>query len=671
MLLPFYAKVIDGVVRRVHGFRQLFFFEPGATRDLTDKSDITVRWSRYSRYGNVVYEPHVYTRTFTPRTFPMDGGYRSAVADARHLGLPLWIGEFGANPADTSTVLTAHYSEQDAFGLGGALWLWKENANDTNPTVFWGVYGPPFGPGVPQPARIRLTSRAYPLYLAGNLTQPELRRRERIAAAERELSAGCARRHCRSDGPVHPQHRLGHAPRLRRTIAGARAGRRRTARIRVPRRRQLPRVSRELVCSEPAMPHAIVHLSSLAGSPLLDSSGERLGRVEDVVARLDTGDGLPPVIGLKARIGGRELFVPIERVERLEPAAARTATTKLNLAQFERRPGEVLLRGDVLDRSLINVNSARLVTAHEVELVCEDGIWRVAGIDPSIRPRLWRLLPRRFRGHDSDHTQFVAWSDLEPFVGHVPTSRLKLAARRIVRLHPAQIADLVEAASHDEGEEILEAVGQDKELEADVFEELDDEHQVEFLKERDDEHVAAVLARMASDDAADLLLEIEQDRRIPILNLLPPAKQIKIKGLLGHNPSTAGGLMNPDLVSADAGATVNDALHRVRASELSPAQVSIVCVTDDAGALVGAVELPDLIRADGEQQLSSLIDAPTPTVPAEADLPDIALLMTDFNLIAMPVIDADGKPIGIVSVDDVLELLLPEEWRRRAGLARS
>src|ERR1700726_2400820 len=111
------------------------------------------------------------------------------------------------------------------------------------------------------------------------------------------------------------------------------------------------------------MPDTIVHLSSLAGSPLLDSAGERLGRVEDVVARLDLVDGLPPVIGLMARIGGREMFVPISRIERLEPAAARTATTKLNLAQFERRPGEVLLRTDVLGHSLINVDTARLVVA--------------------------------------------------------------------------------------------------------------------------------------------------------------------------------------------------------------------------------------------------------------------------------------------------------------------
>ena len=210
--------------------------------------------------------------------------------------------------------------------------------------------------------------------------------------------------------------------------------------------------------------------------------------------------------------------------------------------QFERRPGEVLLRADVLDRSVINVDTARLVKAREVELVART---TAAGGSPGSTRASVRgcggCLPRRFRGHDTEHRQFVDWRDIEPFVSHVPTSRLKLAARRIVRLHPAQIADLVEAASHEEGEEILEAVGQDKELEADVFEELDDEHQVEFLRERSDEEAAAVLARMDSDDAADLLLELDQERRLPILNLMPPAKQAKVRALLGHNPRPPAG----------------------------------------------------------------------------------------------------------------------------------
>jgi CBS domain-containing protein len=427
------------------------------------------------------------------------------------------------------------------------------------------------------------------------------------------------------------------------------------------------------------MTSSTVHLSSVAGSPLLDSEGGRLGRVQDVIARLGGGDALPPVVGLKARIGGRDMFVPSSRVAQLRPGAVRLSTTKLNLAQFESRPGEVLLRRDLLDRSLIHIGTARLVTAHEVQLACRDDTWRVAGIDTSLGPRLRRLLPRALRGHGAEpaqrpdqdgQSQFIPWNELEPFLAHVPTSRLKLASRRLVRLHPAQIADLVEAASHEEGEEILEAVGHDKELEADVFEELDDEHQVEFLRDRSDEEVAAVLGRMASDDAADLLLEIEQDRRLPILNLLPGNRQAKLRALLGHNPATAGGLMNPDFVAVQIEAGVEEALDRVRRSGLDPQQVAAICALDGEGRLVGLVLLGELVQAASGVRLGDLVETAIPRLGAEADLPEVALVMTDYNLVALPVVDADGRPRGMIGVDDVLEQLVPEEWRKRAGAVR-
>ncbi len=418
------------------------------------------------------------------------------------------------------------------------------------------------------------------------------------------------------------------------------------------------------------MSDEILHLSALVGSPLLDSAGGRLGRVQDVVARLDLADGLPPVVGLKARIGGRDMFVPAHRIERLEATAARASTTTLNLAQFERRSGEVLLRADVLDRSLIDVERARLVKAREVDLVCEQNSWRVAGIDTSFRTRLRRLLPRTSRQHQPEEEQFVPWGQMEAFVGHVPASRLKLPVRRIALLHPAQIADLVEAASHEEGEEILEAVGQDKELEADVFEELDDEHQAEFLRERSDEEAAGVLARMEPDDAADLLLELEQDRRLPILNLLPPATQRKLRSLLGHNPETAGGLMNPDFLSAPASATVGETLARVRASELTPRELDPIWLLDEAGALAGGVLIGELVKTPEQDALQTLVETPLPTVTPETDLPELARLMSDYNLTAMPVVDPSGRPVGVVSVDDLLERVLPEEWRWRAGAAR-
>ena len=159
---------------------------------------------------------------------------------------------------------------------------------------------------------------------------------------------------------------------------------------------------------------------------------------------------------------------------------------------------------------------------------------------------------------------------MEPFVGHVPSARLRFSHRKLANLHPAEIADLVEAASHDEGEEIIEAVGQDRELEADVFEELDEHHQLEFIRERPDAQVAAVIARMAADDAADLIVEIEQERRGRILALLSPAHRRQIEALLGYNPSTAGGLMSPDFILLGETDTVARAIERVRSSDLAP-----------------------------------------------------------------------------------------------------
>jgi CBS domain-containing protein len=407
----------------------------------------------------------------------------------------------------------------------------------------------------------------------------------------------------------------------------------------------------------------VLHLSSVAGSPLLDSSGERLGRVEDLIARLDGGAAQP-------RIGGRELFVPAARVATLEPHAARTATTKLNLGQFERRPGELLLRADILGRSLINVQTAHLATAREVELVCEDGVWRVLGIDTALVARLRRLLPRRLRRHDKPPVALVAWSDLEPFVDHVPTSRLRLAHLRLERLHPAQIADLVEAATHAQGEEILRAVGHDKELEADVFEELDDEHQLEFLRERSDQEVAAVLARMASDDAADLLLEIDQDRRLPVLEQMPFLKRRKIRTLLGFNPSTAGGLMNPDFPTVTEDRTVAQTLETLRRVDCPPEQLRAVYLIGSNGALLGAVPLGALIKSEPAQTVGALIEGPAPAVSANADLPEIARTMADYNLGELPVLDEEERMIGVVSVDDLLEQMLPTDWRRRTDVAR-
>ncbi len=412
----------------------------------------------------------------------------------------------------------------------------------------------------------------------------------------------------------------------------------------------------------------MLHLSSVLRCPLLDRSGERLGRVEDLIVRL-ADRGYPPVTGLKAKIGGRELFVPVDRIAELAPGAVRLSGEKLSLGRFERRVGEVLLGQDVLGHKLVNVEAdpPRLVTAHEIELACIDGWWRVVGVDHSARAQLRRLLPRRLRGLIGDRP-FLDWTDMEPFVGHVPSARLRFSHRKLANLHPAEIADLVEAASHDEGEELIEAVGQDRELEADVFEELDEHHRQEFIRERPDAQVAAVIARMAPDDAADLIVEIDQDRRARVLALLPAGQRRQIEALLGYNPATAGGLMSPDFVALAPADPVEQALRAVRGSDLGAGTLTTVFLLDADGRLCGSVFVVTLLRSEPQTPLQDIAEHEPVSVPTDADLPEVARTMSDYNLVMLAVVDEDGRMVGAITVDDVLGQTLPAGWRRRYGV---
>src|ERR1700716_379269 len=238
-----------------------------------------------------------------------------------------------------------------------------------------------------------------------------------------------------------------------------------------------------------------VMVTQLLRSPVLNPAGAEVGRVEDFIVKLAEG-GYPPVTGLKVRVGAQDVFVGKDLIAKLEPGAVRLNTHTLQTQPFQRRAGEVLLAADVLGRHLVDVVRGRVVEAHDLVLAPTDDGWQLQGIDRSPQAMLRRLVPRRGRPDRRRHA-ILDWKDVPPFVRHVPTAKLLMPLQRLRRLHPAQIADLVEGASHDEGEEIISAVQSDAELTADVFEELDTPHQLEFLKSRSNEEAAQVLDRMA------------------------------------------------------------------------------------------------------------------------------------------------------------------------------
>jgi CBS domain-containing protein len=410
----------------------------------------------------------------------------------------------------------------------------------------------------------------------------------------------------------------------------------------------------------------ILHLSTIVGSPLRDADGERLGKVEDLIVRLG-GAGYPPITGCLVNVAGRTSFLGADRVSEIGSDGVVMRKAKLDLRRFERRPEEVLLKRDLLDRQLINVEGARLVRANEIELALVAGSWRVVGVDTGPRGGLRRLLPKGLGSHIATG-EFLDWAGVEPFVGHVPTVRLRVPHPKLAKLHPAQIADLVEAASRHEGEEIIQAVGHDdRELEADVFEELDDQHQREFLEDRPDEQVAQILGRRAPDDAADVVGELDEERREPVLALLPVSHRVKVRALLGYDPAEAGGLMSPDFVLLRGGTSAGDALEAVRASRIEPQLLTSVFVSARDGQL-GSVAVTALLRAEAGRRLETMLKHETPCLRPNASFEEVARLMADYNLTSIPVADENGQMMGVVTVDDVLEAMLPRGWRRRFGL---
>ncbi|HET9975020.1 MAG TPA: CBS domain-containing protein, partial [Streptosporangiaceae bacterium] len=418
-------------------------------------------------------------------------------------------------------------------------------------------------------------------------------------------------------------------------------------------------------------------LSWLLKRPVTDRRGESLGRLADVIVRL-RGTDYPLVTGLVAAVGGRDVFVPVDQVSSFDSDPLRLSSARLSLRHFERRDGEVLLRADVLGHRLIDVRNARLVRAADLELACITNLdpphatppgppraeWVLAGVDTRRRSRR----PGRLGSGRSEAPLGACrdWHDFEWLIGHAGSALVRGPFARIRRLKPAQIADLLESASADEETEILGRVHADPELEADVFEELDEDRAARLLGARTDEEIAGVVARMRADDAADAIAELPQPRRRPVLDLLPPAQRSKVLTLMGFASASAGGLMGVDFIALPARATVAEALARVRSSEqLQPEALTSVHAVGEDGGLLGVARLVTLVQADPADRLIEVSDTDPVRVGPDTDITDVAVLMTDYNLITIPVVDDACRLLGVITVDDVLEITLPEDWRRR------
>jgi CBS domain-containing protein len=405
---------------------------------------------------------------------------------------------------------------------------------------------------------------------------------------------------------------------------------------------------------------SLIHLSQLLRAPVVTPSGEAVGRVDDIIVRLRGADTYPLVTGIVAAVGGRRVFVGSGAIRRFDPDRVTMVHNKIDLRQFERRDGEVLLRSDVLGYRLIDVTAGELVRAYDVEL--EDGAdgLVLARLDTRRPPRLFGLL-KTPGGHAARD-----WRVFEPLIGHGLSMAVRRVSGRVTALKPAQIADLLEEADQAEGGEILDRVRSYPELEADVFEELESGKASRLLDDMPDRKVAALLSRMRADDAADAIMDLRQSRRRRVLDAMPAPQRTKVITLLKFNPDSAGGLMNVDIVVCGIGATAGEALALIGVAQaVQPEALLSMHVLNERGQLAGVVSAIALLQARPADAVATLMDSNPVRVAPDADLADVAVLMADYNLHTIPVIDDKDQVLGVVTVDDVLKTIIPDDWRRR------
>jgi len=406
----------------------------------------------------------------------------------------------------------------------------------------------------------------------------------------------------------------------------------------------------------------MLYLSQVLGRPIIDLEGERVATLKDVIVRLGEEDH-PPVAGFVARYRRRDFFLPRWRISHFGEAGVRLNSDILDLRPFVRRDGEVLLARDVLDKQLIDVDGKRVVRVNDVQLIEAANEWRVTGADVSLIG-LWRRLAPAFM-RSGRPVEVIDWADVGYLATDAATVQLKSSRGKLARLHPVEIARLAESLSYQHGAEIVESL--DDETAAETLEEMAAERQAQILGDMDEERAADILEHMSPDEAADVLGDLPVDKAEDLLNRMDDEEQLEVAELLPYADDTAGGLMTTEFVTLARDLTVGEALARLREMAETPNMIYYLYVVEDEASekLVGVIALRGLILSDPSSPLKTVMRSDLQVALTDDSAADVAQKIAEYNLLALPVVDDAGEILGIVTVDDAIEILLPRDWRQR------
>lgn len=401
-----------------------------------------------------------------------------------------------------------------------------------------------------------------------------------------------------------------------------------------------------------------VFVARLAGSPVFDPAGDRVGRVRDVLVVYRKNDP-PRAVGLIVEIPGkRRVFVSIGRVTSISGGQIIT-TGLINMRRFEQRGGEVRVIAEMLGRKVAFTDGSGMATIEDVAIEeLEPGEWQVE--------QLYVRRPRGASPFSKGQSAYVTWREVRE---HNPSGEAQSAEQLIAtysELKPADLASTLLDLSSPRRHEVAGELP-DERL-ADVLEEMPPAEQVELLASLGDNRAADVLDRMQPDDAADLIAQLPAERGEHLLALMEPEEADDVRFLLSYGADTAGGLMTPEPIIVSADATVAEGLALIRRHDLPPALGAAVCVTlppyePPTGRFLGMVHFQRMLRYPPHERLGTLIDQGLEPVRPDTSAAEVSRILASYDLVSVPVADEKNRLVGVVTIDDVLDFLLPDDWR--------
>ena len=408
-------------------------------------------------------------------------------------------------------------------------------------------------------------------------------------------------------------------------------------------------------------------LSRCIGLPVRDPSGEPLGTIADLIVAI--GGKYPPVTGLVVLTDKRRIFIPWSDVDAFDEHGARLRKRTIDIGNFRQRQNEILLKANLLDKQIVDIEGRKVIRVNDVSLDNVEGRLRLVAVDVGAAGLLRRLgVERAIRGLAKNlgttlPERYIDWEDVDPLDSTIASVRLRVPHAKLAELHPADLASIIEDLAPRDRVGVLAAL--DDEALADVVEEMEPETQVDVMEDLTPERAADILEEMSPDDAADLVADLDQETRDEILALMERDEAEEVQELLGYDEDSAGGLMTTEFIAVEERLTAGGAIDRLRELEPDAETVYYVYVLDDDGRLVGVLSLRDLIVARPETPIHEVMIREPKAVNVSASQDEVAEVVAHYNLLAVPVVDQDEVMMGIVTVDDALDTVIPTAWKKR------